>query len=337
MTAKGQQPAHWSQRIPFRLFGLVLFVAILLSVNLGEVLGTLRTLSAMAVSIAAGCFIGLVVLRCWRWHFLTNTVVGPGLSAIRNLQSCNELIWLGLVTPGRVGEFRRALDLNRMSGHGMAVSGWFVLFDLGLDFAVMALVASGGLVVLIFGCASPAAWLVSGAICVLFGAVLLRGAMLLCFALRLTPRLARLPGLAGFARRIEPSLGPQRMALLLALAAGALLASAGMVGALTSGMGLGLTPLEIVTMVGLVGVSGSLPITYFGLGTRELVLVWYLRLFGLPTNTAIAVSMMFLIAQFIGLAVSFTISVAAWPLSVDAAAISGPRTETRTGDKTSRD
>jgi hypothetical protein len=82
-----------------------------------------------------------------------------------------------------------------------------------------------------------------------------------------------------------------------------------MMAALVAPLQLRLNLTDVLTMVGLVGVSGAIPITYFGFGTREVTLIWYLSQFGLGKETAVAVSFSFLLAQLIGIAVSLAISV----------------------------
>jgi hypothetical protein len=60
----------------------------------------------------------------------------------------------------------------------------------------------------------------------------------------------------------------------------------------------------IATAVGLAGIAGAVPITYFGLGTRDVVLIWFFgQIHRLPSD-AVAFSFSVLLAQLIGIFVS---------------------------------
>jgi uncharacterized membrane protein YbhN (UPF0104 family) len=82
-----------------------------------------------------------------------------------------------------------------------------------------------------------------------------------------------------------------------------------MVWALVYPMQPDLPPLEIGTSVGLAGMAGAVPITYFGLGTRDVMLVSFFGYLGRPAEEAVALSTCFLLVQLIGILVSLAVAI----------------------------
>lgn len=307
MTTR-RRAAGWLKRIPFRLIGLLLLAYVLYIVDLREVLERLRQIGAGSVLLAVAAYLLLLALRCWRWFLLTRTI-WPAAPFRRCVYSCNESIWMGLVTPGRIGEFRRAVDLTNDSGRRLSTTSALVLFDLFIELFAYAVFGLAGLVLLAMG-GGPLAWSLF-ALCQLAGLaclVLARWPILLTF--KWVPGASRLPGFS----EVLPALGAGLQgaaALRLALITfGTSLAYCFMIVALTSAMQLGMGFIDYLTMVGLVGVSGALPITYFGFGTREVAILWHFGQIGLDQEAAVAVSFTFVLAQLLGIAVSLLIGLA---------------------------
>ncbi|WP_026380412.1 lysylphosphatidylglycerol synthase transmembrane domain-containing protein [Afifella pfennigii] len=303
-SAEHTQRRRWWQRFPYRLIGVGLLIYILSVVDLREVAAALAGLSIGELSLASLIIAAFIGLRCARWDMLVRST-GCNLPFITNLHSCSEAIWLGLVTPGRLGEFRRAMEVRRASGRRLVVIGWLVTFDLALDLAAMALFFLAGLPILFLSAENSLGPLLYAGIFLSGSLALIFTPAILLFAHDYLPGLRQLPGLTEFVKDMLTRLGGRGMASLTLLSISAFLGYAGAIWALTANIDLDLSLLALLTMVGAVGVSGAIPITVFGLGTRELVLIWYLGFFGKAAETAIAVSLMFLAAQAIAFVISF--------------------------------
>jgi len=298
------------RRIPLRLIGILLLGYILYVIDLHEVLARLRQIGSASILAAIAAFVALLVFRCWRWHVLVVLVHGHG-SMLANFASCNESIWLGLATPGRVGEFGRGLDLARRTGAGVAASSALVAFDLVLDLLAFAILcAAGVLLLLVRSDPTTDQFVYLGLVAAGFICLVFMSARIAALFARI-PWLGDLPGLSSLLPILATRLtGRSRGAWGIAIAtAGASLSYAAMIAALVAPMGLGLSTTQTLTMVGVVGLSGAVPITYFGFGTREAAIIWYFGQLHLTAETAVAVSFLFLLAQLIGIAVSLTIAV----------------------------
>jgi len=294
-----------SKLVSIRLIGIIFLVVILLSVDLKEVWLSLYQVGSSSLLAAVCCFYILLSMRCIRWVLLSNSFTGD-TKLLPTLLSCNRSIWLGLITPGRVGELTRAADLASRSDVRISTASGLVLFDLVLDLLVFCVLAGAGLAAIFVVTQN----IISDAY-ILF---LLTGFVTLASirwplqaALEIAPWLLRIPGcddlLPNLVRRFRSWLS----AGVVGLTFGAALAYAFMMASLLPPSTIELDPIALITMVGLVGVVGAIPLTYFGFGTRELTLIWYLGLFGYAAETAVAVSFFFVLAQLLSAVASLLV------------------------------
>jgi len=292
---------------PFRLLGVLVLGYVLYIVDLNAVIAQLRQIGIFAAGGAVAAFTALVSFRCWRWVLLVRSA-GAQTSALASIVACNASIWMGLATPGRVGEFGRGLDLAHRTGKGLAETSALVLFDLVLDLFAYVVMSAAGVALLAMDNDRAGAML-------LFTALVLAGFFCLVFmrvfiaaAARWLPWSSKLLGVSTLLPLLASNLDRGKSWQIAVATAGAYLSYCFMIAALVAPMRLELTITDTLTIVGLVGVSSAIPITYFGFGTREVTLIWYLSQFGLGKETAVAVSFSFLLAQLIGIAVSLAIS-----------------------------
>lgn len=292
------------KRIPFRLIGLLLLAYILYTLDLGQVIARLRQIGFQSGIWAGFGFSALLVFRCWRWHVLASAV-GGSKPVRQNLLSANESLWLGMVTPGRLGEFRRAADLADHGNLGIGAASALVLFDLSLDLCAFASLALAGGLYLFLGPGTALAWSFFVAALLLGFVVLTNVRMPIAASIRWMPLTAKIPGIGTLLPLLRDGLenGPAVAAALLT--AFVSLAYILTMWPLVAPMGIDIGLLQIATMVGFAGVAGAVPITYFGLGTRDIALIWYFGQLGIDKETAVAVSFTFLLAQLIGIVVSF--------------------------------
>lgn len=297
----------WAARIakaPWRLIGIGLLIVVLLKIDLSRLLQQFARLGPGPIAMAAGAFVLLLVGRYWRWRVLT-LAIGAQQPLGNLVSSCNRSIWLGLVTPGRVGEFRRAADLSVVRGWGLAASSSLVLIDLLIDLGAYAALGLGGF--LYVSLAKPWAQLVGGATFVMAALILLALGGAAGIVIKLVPVLLRVPGFA----EVLPALrdGLKRGGALQVVAATALAAASyiTMIWCLVHPMQPDLGVHQIGASVGLAGVAGAIPITYFGLGTRDVMLVSFFAHLGRPAEQAVVVSFSVLLAQLIGIFVSLAV------------------------------
>ena len=299
-----QIPAGWAARIaraPWRLIGIVLLVIVILNVDLHAIMFRFSRLGLGFVAGAMAAFAALLAIRCWRWRVLTKAV-GARQPFWQLVLSCNRSIWLGMATPGRIGEFRRAADLSVVRSWGMAASSSLVLLDLLVDLVAYGAIGVGGY--LWVTVPSPGGSLAAGAIFLFTALSVIGFGSLVRLLVRFAPRLSKVPGLS----ELLPALGDGlSFGVGLNVLTATMLASLSyvcMVWCLVHPMQPDLPAGYIATAVGLAGIAGAVPITYFGLGTRDVVLIWFFgQIHRLPSD-AVAFSFSVLLAQLIGIFVS---------------------------------
>lgn len=296
--------ARMLTRAPWRLIGFALLIIVLANTDLKKVWAQFQMLGPLSLLGAAAAFLLLLTGRCWRWVALTRAA-GLQAPVWTVVKSCNRAIWLGLCSPGRVGELRRAADFSVMRGWGLTASSGLVVFDLLFDLGAYAAIGIGGL--LAYTLPEPWGPLATAGVGLLAVGIILGLGRILGLAAKLAPFLLKVPGFSEALPALRDGIrGAAALQILLATA----LAAAGyvtMIACLIWPMQLGIGLPETAVIVGLAVVAGSLPITYFGLGTRDVTMIGFFNAIGGGQAAAVAVSFSFLLAQLIGLAVSMAV------------------------------
>lgn len=307
------KPVSLAARIakaPWRLIGIVLLIIVLSRIDLAKALADFTRIGPAYIAGAVVSFLVLLVVRCLRWRVFT-VAIGARQPFWQLAASCNQSIWLGMATPGRIGEFRRAADLSVVRGWSLASSSALVLVELLVDLGAYVALALGGYLWLTL----PAPWGLAAAMTILVSACLVLVALgpLSGIALKAAPILRKTPGLSEVLPALDAGLriGPAVRVLVTTVVA--LISYVAMVWSLVHPMQADLGALELGTAVGLSGVAGAIPITYFGLGTRDLVLIGFFAQIGKSASDAVALSLCILLAQLIGIFVSLA---AVLPLGV---------------------
>lgn len=297
------RPITVFRRIPFRLIGLVLLCYILYTLDVGEVIGRLQQIGVVSLVVAALAFAALLAFRCWRWHVLV-TAIGAAMPLRWNVLSYNGSVWVGMATPARLGEFRRATDLANKGALGLGQASALVLFDLSLDLFVFVVLSAAGCLYLFAGPGTDVAWVLFGMTLGIGFAVLLFVRWPIILSIRCVPLIRKIPGVGDLIPILGEGLRGQTATKTAFLTIGVAATYIWMMLTLIGSIVPDLRIVEAMTVVGLAGIAGAIPITYFGLGTRDVALIWYFGLLGQTMETAVAVSLMFLLAQLIGIAVS---------------------------------
>ena len=300
-------------RLSFRIIGLMLFAYILTSVDLTNAVELLKTVRLSTVALAAIPFIGLLVFRCWRWFELARAA-GSRLGPETLVTTCNESIWMGLASPARLGEFRRAVPLAREGIMGLAAASLLVIFELCMDLYAFMLVAASGLAIQWLSLTYGISGLIEGT---LFVCTMVAGFALLALATSLLALVSTRGASYGgkfasinlLASKLADGLRGGVAFRISFQTSAALACFVVMMLVLLSDLGVRLDIIETAALIGLVGLSGAIPITYFGLGTREAVLIWFLGTHGYTAEEAIAVSVIFLIAYVMGIATSLLVGI----------------------------
>ena len=125
-----------------RTIGIVVFVAILYYSNWNDVIVIIGDADVNLVTISLTLVILLILLKCWRWYLLLE-MQGVQYDVSFVVLDFLSSIYMGSITPGRLGEFVRVFYQKRHSNisTGMALSNILVdrLLDLGILLAVVSI------------------------------------------------------------------------------------------------------------------------------------------------------------------------------------------------------
>ena len=294
------------RKVGFRLIGLAILGLLLLRLDLGFTLKMLADVRLGDVFSALTMLPILFGLKTWRWQKLLR-MQGITYRFRDSFLAFMAGIFLGLITPGRLGEMGKALYLRQDMGVPISEGLASVLMDRVFDLYTILVVGFAGL---IWFRLLPPWTLAVIMVCML-------GALLLPFAL-LSERLANyglsiiavLPftgkavswsreAIARFQDALRPLLTPGLMIpFVLTLAAYALFFGQVKVLAVALGLKIGMPYLAVSLSVA--GVITLLPISFAGLGTRDAVLIALLSPLGPSPEQTVAFSTLFFLVSYVG-------------------------------------
>jgi uncharacterized protein (TIRG00374 family) len=294
------------RQIAFRLIGLGILALIIAKLDVKATVAVLADLRISYLLAAAFANLLLFGLKSWRWRMLLR-MQGIDYRWRDAFLAFVAGLFLGLVTPGRVGEMWKALYLKQDCDVPVSTGLASVLADRLFDFYTILLLGALGLA---WFRLLPA-WSL-GLVAVAIGAAFLLPLALLSeriadLGVGATARLpfvrryaAPLAEAAGrFQEGLRPLLGPSLMRpLALTAVAYALFFSQGQLLALALDLQVGIAYLAVCLSVA--GVVTLLPISFSGLGTRDAVLITLFAPMGLASEQAVAYSCLFFLSFYVG-------------------------------------
>jgi uncharacterized protein (TIRG00374 family) len=289
-----------------RLVGLVLLALLLQRIDVCQLVTVLARTSPLALGAAILLNIPQVFLRAFRWRWLLRsqqTRYGIWPAMLSYFGS----IFIGLLTPGRLGEFVKAMHVNMDCHMPMGQAFSSVLADRLFD--LYALLVVGGMALL-----SLTAWQDSNMV---LGLALLALLLTLPLAMFLHQGVfARIQILGSHLGRLgrwlfapqswllELRNGLRQLSLLWLLAAMGLTVLAYAIFfsqcyLLALVLGLKTSFVQVSFAVAMGSLVTLLPVSIAGLGTREAVIVAYLGIVGVPVETALGFSLMLFITFYV--------------------------------------
>jgi uncharacterized membrane protein YbhN (UPF0104 family) len=304
----------WRKLLP--LIGIGVLAWVLHRLDLSRMGSVLGRVPATTIALSGACFAVNLWLKVWRWQRLL-AAQGIALPHRVVLAAFLSAQFYAQVTVGRVGEFLRIEALTERGVRpGVALSS--CIFDRLLDvYLVLSAAAVLGALVVGDQRAAIAAASVLALATVAGAAALFWLERLgerdpsapLFSGVRLISRLAR--GLRDLARATLPLLRP---APLLEAAGWTLIAWCFYFGALVvlaDGLAIAVPRALLAATAALAALSALLPVTISGLGARELIYVEVLRVQGVASERAVALSLLHL-AVMSALAIGLGLLGVAW-------------------------
>ena len=290
-----------------RLLGFGILFILLARIDIPALGKVLVSANPIWISVALLLNFLALVLKVSRWRLLV-TMQSARYGLVKSVLAYLGSIFLGIVTPGRLGEFARALYLKQdgVLSVGRGVSTVFVdrLCDLYLLVAV-GLLGIWGSPSHRLDAALP--WFIA------FGAALLVVPLIILnrswwvllsgFLSKLVSKrfLDRLGGSldefqTGLVRSFRPNL-----VVAIALTVASFLVGTWQCVLLASALGISLPPWYLAFVLAIVGLVGMIPVSVAGVGTREAAMVILLSPRGVNAEVAIAFSALFFLVFYIGI------------------------------------
>jgi uncharacterized protein (TIRG00374 family) len=300
-----------------RLIGPVLLAFFLWRSDLGAIGRSLATLDPWPFLLSAALAAPFILVKSWRWRLLMRELelIPPSLWYLCALYLIG--LYAGGITPGQSGDFVKGWYLR---GRGLPLGPALVsvALDRLFDFVIMAPLAILGLVVFIDvfppqtqELARIATFGFAGLVLLLTPAFMARRPREWAFGTfrHLLP--GRLRTIADRLRDQLAALDLRPRPLALALAASAISAVFTMVRIWLCYAALGLYNIPLVEMVGstaLIAILQALPISFAGVGVRDLVLIALLTRHGASPEQAIILSALFLVLNIEHILIGFLVS-----------------------------
>jgi uncharacterized protein (TIRG00374 family) len=293
------------RQIAFRLIGLAILALILVKVDLKATIAALAGLHWGYLLLAIAANVPMFGLKAWRWQEMLRMqgIRYPWRDAFLVFMAG---LFLGLVTPGRVGEMTKALYVKQDRNVPISVGLANVLMDRLFDLYTILVLGAAGLVWFRLLPDWALALMVAGTVASIALPVILLNKPLAAWALSLIRRMpvlrrydVRLTAAAGrFQEGLRPLLTPRLVIpLLLTQAAYLIFFWQGQLLATAVGLKIGIGYLAMCLSVA--GVITLLPISISGLGTRDAVLIAMFAPLGINASHTMALSSLYFLTFYV--------------------------------------
>ncbi len=308
-----------------RWIGPTLFLVLWWASDLGQARSLFGEIRQWPLWVAALLNLAIILVKAWRWReIMKSQAIDYGyLPAIRSYTiACALAAW----TPGRLGDFSKAVNVSRELGVSFGSAASSVIADRLMDALVLTVVAAAGGALLLGPVGSTVTWCLV-ALAIVIGYVLTRWAGSTT-ARRTREALGRV-GLAGAGSQVEDALeGLGRMArpsgrralvaaIPATLAATLLTFIQGWIVAWSLGINAGF--IRLSAGLGAASIASLLPLSVSGIGLREATLAVFLGPGGVRLAEVLTFSVTFLIVVNGSAALFGALTHAAWPRPLAAA------------------
>ncbi len=312
-SSKGGRRKGWTWAL--RLIGFALLVFVLNRTDIPQVLGILRAADPALIVVAALSTIPLIWLKTVRWETILQAQ-GIRYRGWSPFLAYFGSLFVGFLTPGRLGEFVKAFHVQRERDVPLPIAFTSVLADRLFD--LFALVTVGGMAVLSLSSTGSSVGMAVGAFAALLIVPLLLFLNKTFFSGmqrivggwgRLGAKLFDEHGWLTDIHRSLRNLTPLSIALsvLLTLLAYGVFYTQNFL--LAKALGIDVNFVTTSYAVALGSLITLLPISISGLGTREAVMIFYLGIAGIAPEQALGFS---LLAFFTFYICGGLIGLAAW-------------------------
>jgi uncharacterized protein (TIRG00374 family) len=304
-----------------RLLGVILFIVILTRVDLSSVLSVIADVNLSYLGTAIVLTIPMLVLKSWRWQSLLK-MQGIAYPLRQAFPAYVGGLYLGMVTPGRLGELGRAFYLTNDRGLSLGAAFSSVVVDRLLDIYVLLLAGGYGLIAYSL---LPGGTIPSVIILVLLVALPLsllrktigKGLIRAIYHVRLFARFrARIDTSADQFYHGVDMLARPRLILPLAITLAAWAVYFAQCYLLVLSLEFHLSYLDTAVYMAAAILVTLIPISIAGIGTRDATLIALFSVQGIDAESALSYSLLVLFSFYVCVAVMATIAWQIKPIQV---------------------
>ena len=305
---------RWAQTRTFRLLVGGLLLAILCAKVFQQRPHNSFPVTIRPTFLALGIVstFGIVALRAWRWNLILGAV-GRAMTCRELLLNYGSSLFLGLVSPARLGELSR-IWFARTHARSLPAAASSVVFDRIFDIIPTLLVCVA--VVMTFGVLGSK--VVADAVLVAFGVTAAVALLALLWPSFIQGRvesmtrrlLTRLSSVEAGHSREDALVDPLSRSTMLVAGGLTLLSQLAVfmqTWFITKGLAVDLDPLAAYAIVTAAAAVAAIPISLGGIGSRELTISYLLVSLGLTQVQAFSFSLLCLVNFLVLLAVSFVV------------------------------
>lgn len=283
-------------RAGLRLLGPALLVVVLARLDRAALFETLSHATPWPVVLAVLLNVVNVHLKVVRWGVLLE-VRGIEYPRRRQYGAFMSSLYLGMITPGRVGDLLRVQYLRHERGVSYAEGLASVVMDRIADLYVLVVFAALGVVrfgAILAGELAVVAW-ISVAATVLGPLVLLIPGLAEAVGERLFRKLPGVEptGLTTFLTALRAQARPRVLARTVPLTVAAFLVNYGQAFLMARSLGLTLSYYDAVCLLSIASLLALLPISVSGVGVRELFFALAFPVLGYGAEVGIAFGLLF--------------------------------------------
>jgi hypothetical protein len=117
----------------FKIIGLALFIYIIYKIDLSQLFGALKNVNFIYLFLAFFLWLSTIIVKTIRWKVLTDTFF-CNLKFKNLLLIFSKGLFLGIITPAKIGEFYLIKYLSDNSGISIGKSTWSVVLERAISF-----------------------------------------------------------------------------------------------------------------------------------------------------------------------------------------------------------
>lgn len=276
-----------------RSIGLLILLIIISKIDLGEFVKIIGLANLSNLFIAVLLFLPSLYLRSLRLFIIMSTQ-GSKLKLTDHLKIYSYSIFIGSITPGRIGEFVKAIYFEK-KGTPFSASLYGTVLDRLFDVVVISIIGS----TVFFSFSEIASHINTNVIIIymillsIISILLFNSSIVHSVINKLARKMTMSYNLSSIITDTTFSISQldvKALASSFIITTAALVCNFSSIYYLAQSIDLGIPYIDILGISALVSLVSMIPVSFLGLGTRDIVLIQMLSLYGIDKISSVAFS-----------------------------------------------